>query len=581
RRAEALDGCAPGDLLGRHVLDLRPERLREPGRADLEALEARGWHVYETQHVTRAGAEVPVEISARIVDLEGERGVVALIRDASERRRAVADLEEAQRRLEAALAVGRMGHWRLDLATGRVTTSRELFALVGCDPDLDALDLDRALGMLLPDARRRLEERLRRATEEGVSSDDEHALLRPDGEVVHLRVVLDAVHDEAGRVVELHGIAQDVTARRLAEEAQRKLSRAVEQSPASIMITDPSGAIEYVNPRFEEVTGRRADEVRGNNLLASAAAAPEVHAELWATITAGRVWQGELHDARGGGALLRGSATVAPIRDGAGAITHFVVVMEDVTERRAAEEALRRTREQLLQAQKMEAVGRLAGGVAHDFNNLLTVIEGYARLAMDPLPSDDPGRRKLEQVVRASERAAGLTRQLLAFSRKLPASPRIVEPGALLRDMTGMLRRLLGERVTLVLDVDPAAGEVTIDPGQLEQVVMNLAVNANDAMPDGGTLTLSVKGEDPARGQPQGGWVRLAVADTGAGMDAETRARLFEPFFTTKPPGEGTGLGLATVHGIVEQAGGRVTVESAPGAGSRFEVHLPRVARAP
>ncbi|MCO5167722.1 MAG: PAS domain S-box protein [Planctomycetes bacterium] len=582
RRAEVLYG--PG-LVGRHALEQRPARLREVGRADLELLVARGWNVYETLHVAADGREVPVEISARVVDLDGERGVVALIRDVSERRQALADLEEARRRLEGALAVGRMGHWRLDLASGRAAWAPELFALIGRDPALGAPTLEEALALLAPDARRRLEERLRRAVEEGVSSDDEHAVVRPDGRALHVRVVIDAVHDEAGRVVELHGLAQDVTDRHTAEEGLRKLSRAVEQSPASILITDPDGAIEYVNPRFEDVTGWRADEVLGKNprLLKSGLTPREVYAELWATITAGGAWQGELHNVRKDGAPLLESATIAPIRDADGAITHFVAVKEDITARRAAEEELRRTREQLLQAQKMEAVGRLAGGVAHDFNNLLTVIEGYTRLAMDPLPAGDPARRKLEQVVRAAERAAGLTRQLLAFSRRLPASPRVVEPGALVRDMTGMLRRLLGERVALRVEAAPDAGEVTIDPGQLEQVVMNLAVNARDAMPDGGALTIEVAAEDlgpgdAALGRRAGRWVRLAVIDTGVGIDAATRARLFEPFFTTKPAGQGTGLGLATVHGIVEQAGGFMTVESAPGAGARFEVHLPRAA---
>jgi nitrogen-specific signal transduction histidine kinase/ActR/RegA family two-component response regulator len=255
----------------------------------------------------------------------------------------------------------------------------------------------------------------------------------------------------------------------------------------------------------------------------------------------------------------------------------MIGVSLDVTARHELEDRLR-------QAQKMEAVGRLAGGVAHDFNNLLQVIQGHARFALEALPEPGDLREDLEAVYAASERAARLTRQLLAFSRKQILQPRELDLNAVVRGVMPMLGRLIGEDIAVVTHLAPRLGAVTADPAQLEQVLVNLAVNARDAMPEGGTLgieTADVALDAAAcerRDGPvaPGAYVRLAVRDTGAGMDEATRARAFEPFFTTKAPGKGTGLGLATVYGIVRQSGGCVTVSSAPGAGTTVVVELPR-----
>jgi len=249
-----------------------------------------------------------------------------------------------------------------------------------------------------------------------------------------------------------------------------------------------------------------------------------------------------------------------------------------------AEEALRVSEARLRQAQKMEAVGRLAGGIAHDFNNVLTAIFGYADLLMDSLDLLDPRRADAAEIKRAAERAAGLTRQLLAFSRKQVMQPRLVNLNTVVHEMGGMLRRVVGERIALRLDLDQGLGHVTADPGQLEQVIANLGVNARDAMPDGGTLTIAtanvnapgVAGAEDAL-PPGGPLVALTVSDTGTGMDEHVLAHLFEPFFTTKELGRGTGLGLATVYGIVRQSGGQIQVASRPGEGSTFTVYFPRV----
>jgi PAS domain S-box-containing protein len=254
-------------------------------------------------------------------------------------------------------------------------------------------------------------------------------------------------------------------------------------------------------------------------------------------------------------------------------------------ERARTEGVLRETEAQLRQAQKMEAVGRLAGGVAHDFNNLLTVIRGYSELLLGRLGPHDAMRKDMEEVKKAADRASGLTRQLLAFSRRQFIAAKVVDLNALVANMDGMLRRLIGEDIVeLCAELDPVAGAIKADPGQIEQVIMNLVVNARDAMPKGGRLTIETRNVTigtgarlDAVGVEPGSYVLLAVRDTGHGMDAETRSHLFEPFFTTKEKGKGTGLGLSTVYGIVKQSGGSIVVESAPGRGATFRIYFPRV----
>ena len=260
-------------------------------------------------------------------------------------------------------------------------------------------------------------------------------------------------------------------------------------------------------------------------------------------------------------------------------------VMLDITDRRRAEEALRERDEQLLQARKLEAIGRLAGGVAHDFNNLLTVITGYADLLLEAKELPDSLRSDTKEILAASRRAQSLTGQLLAYSRKQILMPHVIDLNAQVVQMESLLHRLIGEHITLVTSLGPDLGRVRADPGQLQQVIMNLAVNARDAMPDGGTLTIATStttmdGTSPPAqpGGPAGHWVVLTVSDTGAGMDAETLSHIFEPFFTTKEKGKGTGLGLSTVYGIVSQSGGQVSVESSPRKGAAFTILLPSVA---
>jgi two-component system, cell cycle sensor histidine kinase and response regulator CckA len=274
--------------------------------------------------------------------------------------------------------------------------------------------------------------------------------------------------------------------------------------------------------------------------------------------------------------------TMFPLRDASGAVAHVALCSKDVTaelELKEALEALRRSEEQLRQSQKMEAVGRLAGGVAHDFNNLLSVIQAYCEVLLRKAPS----QREIEKIQEACARAAGLTRQLLAFSRQQVLAPRVLELNGIVESIGAMMQRVLGEDVEVETRLAPDLGNVKADPGQMEQVLLNLLVNARDAMPGGGMVTIATANvaidEAYAREHPDvtaGPHVMVSVSDTGAGMDHATLSRIFEPFFTTKDKSKGTGLGLATVLGIVQQSGGHIAVSSRQGAGSTFEIYLPR-----
>jgi two-component system cell cycle sensor histidine kinase/response regulator CckA len=373
------------------------------------------------------------------------------------------------------------------------------------------------------------------------------------------------------------GPLRDVTDHKRDEWRLRQLSHAVEYGPATVLVTDADGNITYVNRKFTEVTGYQAEEVLGKNprVLKSGETTPAIYRDLWSTIKAGGTWTGELHNRRKNGELFWEAASISGLLDAEGRVSNFIAIKEDITNRRHLESQLR-------QAQKLEGIGQLAGGVAHDFNNMLSVVMGYSELALSKLPDDSPVQMYLEEIRKASDRAAALTRQLLAFSRKQILQPRIVDLNQVIRDMEKMLRRLITENVHTSLELDPGLPPLLLDVSQVEQVLLNLSVNARDAMPNGGTLVIRTRTRDigprdllPGPGAVPGRFVELSVSDTGTGIDPAIRERIFEPFFTTKELGQGTGLGLATVYGIVKQSGGFINLESTVGVGTRFEVLFP------
>ncbi len=361
--------------------------------------------------------------------------------------------------------------------------------------------------------------------------------------------------------------------------AEQTLRAILATTPDAVLVLDAHGAIRQGNPVTERLFGYSPHELRGRavtELLPDSD--PPGHAGLAALVAGG---DGPItvrvNARRRDGTTFPAELTVGAMRFEPERL--FAAFVHDVTERNRLEEALR-------QAVKMEAIGRLAGGVAHDFNNQLTVINGYSDLLLSKVAPEDRSREFLSEIRRSGEHAATLTRHLLAFSRKQRLSPQVLNLNSVLDELGKMLRRILGADIELVTDLEPNLGPVRADPNQLEQVLMNLAVNARDAMPRGGRLEVRTRNREPVPPgeqhpeMPAGPRVLLEVRDTGTGMSEAVRLHLFEPFFTTKGPGRGTGLGLATVYGIVKQSGGHIEVESAPGHGATFRVYLPRVEQA-
>jgi PAS domain S-box-containing protein len=366
-------------------------------------------------------------------------------------------------------------------------------------------------------------------------------------------------------------VSEQTAAIALEKERYRSL---VDHAPDIVFASDLEGNLTSVNPAAETLLGYSQAELLGRNIWELLPTAQREAAREHARRLISGESPGSLEcevQVKGGGMLVV-EVNLSIMCKGARPVT-IHGILRDATERRRLEE-------QLLQAQKMEAIGRLAGGVAHDFNNLLTVINGYSDIFIKDLPEDDPQRPAIEEIRGAGERAAALTKQLLTFGRRQISRPRALELNALIASAERMLRRLIGEDILLETNLDPALNLVMADPGQINQVLLNLSVNARDAMPDGGKFTLSTSnanldGESAPAGRQQGAYVKLTAADTGTGMDEETMKHLFEPFFTTKPDGLGTGLGLASVYGIVQQSGGCIRVQSEPGKGCCFEIHLP------
>ncbi len=505
-------------------------------------------------------------------------------------------IEERDRLLRIAGEVARLGGWRVDLVQDRVEWSDEVAEIHEMPPGYSPT-VEAGIGFYAPGFRERMREVFSACAQEGKHYDEEMQILTATGRRVWVRTIGVAERDDSGRVTAVQGGFQDITERKTAEEALRASEekyRAITENISDVVwVMDLNMKTLYVSRSVERVVGEppelfiqrtiqeRVTPESLERLLATLG--EELEKEKDPASDRNRTRLIEVEHYRADGSTFRASIHASTLRDQDGNLVGVQGVTRDISEQKRAEEEQERLQAQLAQAQKLESVGRLAGGVAHDFNNMLAVILGFTELAMQKAPPGEPLRDDLEHVLDATRRSTEIVRQLLAFARKQTISPRPIDLNDTVEGMLRMLRRLIGEDIDLLWKPGAGLWPVNMDPGQVDQVLANLCVNARDAIGGVGKVTIeteNVRLDEPYcaahAGFVPGDFVLLAVSDDGRGMDRETCESIFEPFFTTKGMHEGTGLGLPTVYGIVKQNDGFIHVYSEPGKGSTFRIYLPR-----
>ena len=519
-------------------------------------------------------------------------GIVIFTEDITERKQAEEQLRDTEIRRNMALEAARMGTWELDLATNHSNWSAEQEKLFGFEPGTFPGTVESFADRIHPDDYANMKRTAAAALKTRQPFQFESRVTWPDGSLHWLATRAQYFFDSSGTPVRMTGVAYEITERKQAEEALQeseiRFRTLVDGAPEGIFV-QADDRFQYVNPAMARLLGAgRPEDLVGRDILTLIA--PEFHAAVRDRIQ-GQLETGtaaapmEQEYLRLDGARVPVETTAMPVRFG-NRDAHLVFV-RDISERKRIELEKQNLQAQLAQVQKMDSIGRLAGGVAHDFNNMLGVILGHADLALEKLTPDRPCYSSLQEIRKAAMRSGDLTRQLLAFARKQTVAPRVLDLNETIEGMLKMLRRLIGENIELNWHPGHAPATIKMDPSQIDQVLANLCVNARDAINDTGRITIKT---EPAAfdadfcathpGYLPGDYVMLAVSDNGCGMDSETLLRLFEPFFTTKEVGKGTGLGLATVYGIVKQNNGFIHVYSEPGQGSTFKIHLPRHAPA-
>ncbi|MBS0661893.1 MAG: PAS domain S-box protein [Verrucomicrobia bacterium] len=501
-------------------------------------------------------------------------GISVFGRDISQLIAAEAKVRLSEHELREAQRAAQAGSWQLAIATGQIVwTERlyEVFGLPASNPPPTFPELER---YCTADSWQILNEHFQHLIATGEARETELEVIRPDGSRRWLLVRGEASYDEQRRPVSIHGMAQDITSLKATAARLRLQSAALEATANAVIITSAQGDIIWINPAFTRLTGYDSAEVVGRNprLLKSGSQPDEFYAGMWRQIAAGQSWSGELVNLHKDGRRITVESTITPVRSETGQITHFVAVQQDITERRLLEK-------QVYETQRLESIGLLASGIAHDLNNIIAPISLSMELLRTKYPNE---QRSLEIVEQCARRGASIVRQVLAFSRGMDGTRVPLPLSRLVKEMIHLMAETLPRNIELTSDLEALQERVRVDPTQIHQVLLNLAVNARDAMPNGGRLgfrlTAETLDEAAARrivGARPGHYLALEVSDTGTGIAPDILPRIFEPFFSTKPRGQGTGLGLSTVHGIVRSHGGFIQVESQVGRGTIFRVYLP------
>jgi len=576
RAALEIFGRTADEMMGADLTLLMPDYLWELHRAGFGRFTGTGerpssWHSIPLAGLRKDGTEIPVELSLGEFFQDETRYFTGTIRKAAGTKGAAGEFsasEEQYRQLieslsDPVLVLDKYGVVDYVSAAVERMTGYQPIEIMG-----------RPLSELVhPYDSKVFSESFQKAMD-GTLEAIEYRIITKTGDVRFIRSSVSRVVAD-GETNGLRGVMVDITEHKSALVDLERLATAVAQASESIAIIDPTGTIQYVNSAFERNSSYSRDELVGQDFrILKTLLDASAYEELWAAMTKGEAWTGRFLNGRRDGSFIEEEATVSPVRDGSGKIVNFVAVNRDVTKEVELEK-------QLLHAQKLEAVGRLAGGVAHDFNNLLTAIIGYGQLVQTALGPNHSLRSEIKEILDAGTRAASLTGQLLAFSSRQKHVPRNIDLTETIGNLMKMLHRIIGEDIDLSFHTSPNIHQVFADPGQIEQVIMNLVINARDAMPSGGRLIIEAHNvtldeiycRDQVWAKP-GEYARISVTDTGVGMDAETRRHIFEPFFTTKESGKGTGLGLAVVYGIVKQHDGLIHVYSEPRRGTTFKLYL-------